>query len=307
MTVPTADPGGDVLRVFAGRCAYCHSSQATEVKGGMDYILDLKRLAADREKVSPGDPDNSNLWKLVSARNMPPNGSPTGPLNAEQLEAIRAWIAAGAPAALPAPTNAMLAPPAEIPGPKVRSLPPAEYGWGDFGPTPPYTAPVAPVGPNDLDATGGAPPARESLLAHWVRWAGELHLLLLHFPIVCLLAAGIAEGRSWWRGQVSASATASFCIWVAALVAVPTVVCGWVYAAAGHGTPGLLPWHQWLGTAGGAMALLTALVHSHGGLLLLPRQHALARRSMLGISAALVVVAAHLGGKMAFGPGFLGW
>lgn len=295
-----ADPGADVLRVFSARCVSCHGADVKNPKDGQFlYILDLKRLAADQSKVVPGDPAKSALWLLVDASNMPPNNSPTGSLNDTQKAAVKAWIVAGAPDALP-----VVAPVSPVQLPAKTPAPP-------IVPADPPPSPVVPdVAPSDLDSSGGSTPsgASESLVQHLGRWTGEMHLLLLHFPIVCLIAAGVAEGRAMFKGRLSASTTTTFCLWIAAAAVVPTVVCGWIHAAAGHGAVSdALPWHRWLGTVGGVVTVLTAIVHSHGGVLLVPVQHAMARRSFLGMAAALVVAAAHFGGKMAFGANFLGW
>jgi hypothetical protein len=68
-------------------------------KGRFGYVLDLARVAGNREMVVPFMPDESELWELVRRGEMPPVDSPSGPLTGEQKELIRAWIAAGAPAA----------------------------------------------------------------------------------------------------------------------------------------------------------------------------------------------------------------
>ncbi|HET6574506.1 MAG TPA: c-type cytochrome domain-containing protein [Fimbriiglobus sp.] len=80
--------------VFRGRCAECHSG--TKARAGVN-VLDRDRLIA-KEKVVPGKPDDSPVYQLISATDesaMPPKGRP--PLTAEQIEAVRKWIAAGAP------------------------------------------------------------------------------------------------------------------------------------------------------------------------------------------------------------------
>jgi len=83
--------------VFKAKCAGCHGPDLPKPKAHFGYVLDLRRLAADREKVIPGRPAESELWALVEHDEMPPPDSPHGPLTAAQKEAIRSWIAAGAP------------------------------------------------------------------------------------------------------------------------------------------------------------------------------------------------------------------
>jgi uncharacterized membrane protein len=61
-------------------------------------VLDLARVAGNREMVVPSFPDESELWELVHRGEMPPEESPTGPLSEVEKEIIHAWIKAGAPA-----------------------------------------------------------------------------------------------------------------------------------------------------------------------------------------------------------------
>jgi hypothetical protein len=79
------------------RFALSFNRSAQVAIGRFGYVLDLKRLAADREKVIPGRPAESELWALVEHDEMPPSDSPHGPLTPSQKETIRDWIAAGSP------------------------------------------------------------------------------------------------------------------------------------------------------------------------------------------------------------------
>jgi mono/diheme cytochrome c family protein len=83
--------------VFKAKCAGCHGPDLPRPKGRFGYVLDLRRVAANPEIVIPGRPAESELWALVEHDEMPPPDSPHGPLSPAQKEAIRAWIAAGAP------------------------------------------------------------------------------------------------------------------------------------------------------------------------------------------------------------------
>ena len=100
-----AEPGRrdltlEVKRVFQAKCAECHGSQVGAPKGEFGYVLDLKKLAADPEKVVPYKPEKSELWRLVHDEEMPPEEAKAGPLTKEQKQIIHDWIAAGAPSAV---------------------------------------------------------------------------------------------------------------------------------------------------------------------------------------------------------------
>jgi uncharacterized membrane protein len=90
------DLAAEVRTVFAARCTACHGPELPKPKGRFGYVLDLARVAGNREMVVPGAPEESELWELVRRGEMPPDDSSTGPLTAGQKEVIRAWIAAGA-------------------------------------------------------------------------------------------------------------------------------------------------------------------------------------------------------------------
>lgn len=265
---PERDTGTEVRGVFAAKCAGCHGSDLAKPKGRFGYVLDLRRVASNPEMVIPSRPDESELWALVGRGEMPQPDSPHGPLNAAEKESIRAWIAAGAPDAAPPVTG----------GPSAIA-----------GIEPPSTASV------DVSAVDRT-----------FRALGKCHLLLLHFPIALMLAAGVGELLSVWRGSRVPSPAVQFCLLLAAGTAVPTVALGWLHAAAGNGvgSPQLLTVHRWLGTVAGIWVIGTALCAARDvrrG----PRSRG--TRGALVIGIAIVVATAHFGGLMTHGRDFFNW
>jgi mono/diheme cytochrome c family protein len=93
-----SDLAAKTLAVFSAQCAGCHGPALPKPKGRFGYVLDLARVAANREMVVPFSPDESELWQLVRSGEMPPSDAPSRGLTADQKEVIRSWIAAGAPA-----------------------------------------------------------------------------------------------------------------------------------------------------------------------------------------------------------------
>lgn len=106
---PADNSANEALAVFKARCAACHAG--VKPKGNFGYILDLPKVAANPKLIVPGKQDESRLWRLVKDGDMPPEGSPA--LTRAEKEAVRAWIAAGAP--LPAEVLPLIEPPAEVP------------------------------------------------------------------------------------------------------------------------------------------------------------------------------------------------
>jgi mono/diheme cytochrome c family protein len=95
----TATAGGDPARVkeiFRTHCLQCHGGGKGKPKGDL-RILDRDLLIA-KEEIVPGKPDESELYLLVIADDdtvMPPEDQLR--LGAGEIEAIQAWIQAGAP------------------------------------------------------------------------------------------------------------------------------------------------------------------------------------------------------------------
>jgi mono/diheme cytochrome c family protein/uncharacterized membrane protein len=266
-TLPVRDIGGEVRRVFASKCANCHGLDLAKPKGRFGYVLDLQRVAGNPELVIPQRPTESELWILIERNEMPPANSPRGALRPEQKEIVRTWILAGAPDASPDSVAS---------SPSVQSeldvLEPVEIGRVD----------------------------------RIIRWLGKFHLVLLHFPIALILAAGLGETWSWWQRNPVPSGSVRFCLWLGALAAIPTAGLGWLFAMAGNGvdSPLLLTAHRWLGTTAAVWLLITLFVAE--------RDARRGRRSRSGVfllafGVLLIALAAHLGGLLGRGEDFFAY
>src|SRR5262249_8889412 len=74
---------------------------------------------------------------------------------------------------------------------------------------------IAAGAPEALSQVPGGPgpaggPAEAPVGGRTLRWLGKLHLLLIHFPIALLVAAGIGELVSLWRRSRVPSPTVRF-------------------------------------------------------------------------------------------------
>src|SRR5205823_6376555 len=95
LTAGDADLAARAKEVFRVHCAGCRGG--AKARAGVN-VLDRDGLIK-KEKIVIGKPDYSVLYQLITATDesaMPPTGRPR--LSAEQVEVIRKWIAAGAPA-----------------------------------------------------------------------------------------------------------------------------------------------------------------------------------------------------------------
>jgi formylglycine-generating enzyme required for sulfatase activity/serine/threonine protein kinase len=98
---PPEDTPGDLARkataVLRAHCHRCHGEDGA-IEGGFNYVLDLSRLVS-RKKVVPGDAAESKLYRRLVSRDdpMPPTAEKVRP-SKDDVDAIRKWIEAGAPA-----------------------------------------------------------------------------------------------------------------------------------------------------------------------------------------------------------------
>jgi mono/diheme cytochrome c family protein/uncharacterized membrane protein len=260
------DLATDVRAVFSAKCAGCHGPNLAKPKGRFGYVLDLERVAGNREMVVPSSPDESELWDLVRRDEMPPADSPAGSLSAKQKEVIRAWIAAGAPTVA------------------------SGAATSDQSPD-----------PEGQDSLGGAP--TPSVAKRILGKLGIFHILVVHFPIALLIAAAAAE---FWaalhRSRLPAPAV-RFCVLLGTAGALAAAALGWLHAWNGYGAgmPTTLGLHRWIGTAAAAWAVGTASFsecEERRGV----RSHWF--RVWLLLGAVLIGVSAHLGGILVHGEDF---
>jgi uncharacterized membrane protein len=81
--------------------------------GDFGYVLDLARIAANEKMVVRGQPEASELYRLIRDDEMPGEDSESGPLTVLQKEVIRRWIELNAPPPSDASDFPVAAPAAE--------------------------------------------------------------------------------------------------------------------------------------------------------------------------------------------------
>jgi ankyrin repeat protein len=91
-TAAKVDFARDVLPILRQNCVGCHGP--TQQTSGMR--LDRKSAVLSRRGVVPGSSENSFLFHRVSGNAYGLQMPPTGPLRAEQINTIKAWIDQGA-------------------------------------------------------------------------------------------------------------------------------------------------------------------------------------------------------------------
>ena len=129
----TVDFTKHVLPIFNERCSDCHkapfekNNRTIKPKAGLrlDTFEFTMKGSTDGKIVTPGKPENSVLYELVSLEPddddiMPPKGDP---LTAQQIEIIRKWIAEGARSSVTAAAPVgPVGPNPNAPGSKVSPL-----------------------------------------------------------------------------------------------------------------------------------------------------------------------------------------
>ena len=147
---------------------------------------------------------------------------------------------------------------------------------------------------------------------------GRLHLVILHFPVGLLIAAGVLEAWAWWRGrgwQSRASgrapgldAAAGACLWLGVASVVIAVATGWVHAGQSGGSLEVEV-HRWVGTGSAVVAILALLLRSAATQAEREGRAgsgvAVAYRWMVILGAVTVGVAGHFGGSVTHGSGYL--
>lgn len=256
------DPAVAVARLLSERCADCHSADSDKPKARKAWVdaNDLALTARNPKLVTPGDPDESDLFAAVSFDDMPPPDSDVAQFTEDEKALLESWIMDGA----------------VVPEPAAESE-------------------------SDEPGTESAEAAAEASDPGWMRhpitrWASHHHPIIVHFPIGLLMAALLAEllGRAFKRPQLLATAT--FCLTLGALSALPAAGLGWLLAEQSNQHDGPLFWHRWLGVSTAALSVVTLLVGFKR-----PKM----RLVLLLVVGALVSLTGHLGGTLSYGADWL--
>jgi uncharacterized membrane protein/mono/diheme cytochrome c family protein len=271
-----------VLAIFEEKCAECHDEATGRPRGDFGYVLDLASVAANPDMIVRGKPEQSELYLMVEDDEMPGDEASVPPLTVEEKDIVRRWVAAGAPAELPAP-------PVSVTGTTQESSPEA----GMLTPKPPLIL------------------ARKYTTGQRIlRILGQFHPPSSHFPIALLIAAFPAEAMWKLTRKPSWKATVRFCVMFGAMSAVVTAALGWCNGAFSNYvgvSAQVLTWHRWLGTGTAAWAVLTAvlseLAHKEGN----PRSMRYTFRGVLAVGIVLVSVAGYLGASLVYGLKHFTW
>jgi hypothetical protein len=86
----------DILPLLAAKCHDCHGADLQEAKLDLRSLSEMLRGGENGPAIIRGDPDGSLLIDLVAQGQMPPGDDEQ--LTAAELDTLRRWIKAGAPA-----------------------------------------------------------------------------------------------------------------------------------------------------------------------------------------------------------------
>ena len=84
-----------VRPVLSEHCYECHSAKAKKIKG--DILLDRRAGWEDNDVVTPGEPDKSDLIKMIEHDSDFEEMPPKDKLKPEEIAILREWIQRGAP------------------------------------------------------------------------------------------------------------------------------------------------------------------------------------------------------------------
>jgi uncharacterized membrane protein len=160
-------------------------------------------------------------------------------------------------------------------------------------------------GPDLTESAEAKPPT--SFFKKLVRWLGNFHPPLVHFPIALLTAAAVAEFLRLATGKPAFDAISRFCIWFGTLTAVVAGILGWFLAGFRFtDVTWVMMMHRWIGTFTVACAVLVLVLSEMSR----PSARHWTKvwfRVTLFVAAALVSVTGFLGGAVVFGLNHYAW
>ncbi len=138
----------------------------------------------------------------------------------------------------------------------------------------------------------------------WLSFLGRFHILVLHFPIVCLLLAPLAEVVSRREKFRSFGVVATALLLVGALGAIVAVTTGSLLAVGENHGGNLVERHRLLGVLVASFAVLAAAfrLRTQSGN---SRWHVRGSLAALSAACGVVIFAAHDGGSLVHGDDYL--
>jgi len=135
----------------------------------------------------------------------------------------------------------------------------------------------------------------------WIKWIGNYHVIILHFPIALIMMTAVAELFSIKSKSPIFTQAARFMIIAAAITALPAALLGLAY---GYGVnydqtlTQLFWWHRFFGLSTALLAIITACLKE---LHVRKKIGVLAYAISLALLVVLVTITGYLGGEMTFG------
>ena len=286
------------LEVLVDTCLPCHHPESSDKKAVRDWpdALDLPATLATEDFVTPGDAEDSLVFLMVLDGDMPPEDwagvdGLGAKLSAEQADALRHWIDAGAH--LPDADELAVA---QTRGEAVLARVLAAEG---------ETPPAAPVGEGQGEATTVPPPALPSFGARLWRLLGHSHASVVHFPIAFIYGAALAElllllgiGAAWALPQAR-----RFCLYIAAISSIPAAGVGWILGETVRAEITLTQ-HRWLGVSSALMCVVCLWVSEKSVRAATANPWARRTTWLIFLTAVLVAITGHWGGVLTFGEAY---
>lgn len=253
----------EVYRIFEAKCADCHGSHLPKPKGKFGYVLDLSRVGKNPKFIEPGTPAESELFQMVKNNEMPGEDADVPPLTPEEKKIVERWVLIGAPGELP----------------------------------PSFIAGLPPAPAQKAEAVAA------SFFTRLLNWFGKFHPVTTHFPVALLLVAVLAEFFAWWLRRSEWTLFVRFLVVLGALSSIPTATLGWLAnfpTVDGSQLAIIYRFHQWLGTATAAWAIVCAVLICSAEC----EEGSIERKRFRGaliLGGALVTITGFLGGALAAG------
>lgn len=132
--------------------------------------------------------------------------------------------------------------------------------------------------------------------ADYLKWIGNFHPVILHFPIALIITTGFAELLLLWKELPVFDHAARFMLMTGALTAIPTALLGLALGYTEDFQGPLEPffwWHRLFGLVTVLLALATAYSRE---------SHSTSYTFLLIVTILSLIITGYFGGSLSFGP-----